>query len=189
VHDDELEEYLEAGRETPSFEVKAAMDWSHAALAKDILALANVADGGVIVVGVKDGSFARQGVTPEIKATYKIDEMRDQVALYADPHVDISVSFPKDKDGREYVAIEVAPFRDVPVICSKDSADTRAGVVYYRNTNRRVESAAVSNSYDMRDIITVATLRTRDRFKSLGVSIEAQSDTLKTQLDEELGEL
>lgn len=189
MRDDELEEYLEAGQETRSFEVKAAMAWSRVALAKDILALSNVADGGVIVIGVEDGTFKRQGVTQEFKATYKIDEMRDQMARYADPHVDISVTFPKDREGREYVAIEVASFRDVPVICRKDSPDTQAGVIYYRNSNRRVESAAVSNSYDMRDILTVATLRTRDRYKGLGVTVEDQTDVLKQRLDEELGEL
>jgi predicted HTH transcriptional regulator len=185
----ELEQRLEAAAETQSFEVKASMVWDEKSLARDIMALSNVRDGGVLLIGVEDGTFARQGVDATTRATYDVDVMRDQMTKYADPHVDFTVSFPKDGDGKTYVAIEVSPFREVPVICRKDSADTKAGAIYYRNTNRRVESAPVSNSYDMRDIITVAATRTRQRLHDLGVSVTSASDVFRAQLDQELGGL
>jgi predicted HTH transcriptional regulator len=186
VNSAELEQRLEAAAETQSFEVKAAMAWDEKSLAKDIMALSNVRDGGVIVIGVEDATFTRHGVDGATQATYDVDVMRDQMTKYADPHVDFTVSFPTDADGKTYVAIEVSPFREVPVICRTNSADTRAGAIYYRNMNRRVESAPVSNSYDMRDIITVAATRTRQRLGDLGVSVTSASDAFRQQLDQEL---
>ena len=41
--------------------------------------MTNLRDGGTILIGVEDQSFARLGVTPANMATYKIDEMRDQM--------------------------------------------------------------------------------------------------------------
>ncbi len=186
---DELDQLLEAGHETQSIEIKAAMAWDHLKLAKDILALANFRDGGYIIIGIDDQSFTRHGITPEIRATYQIETMRDQIARYADPYVEFHISFPRDSSGKEYVAIEVAPFRDTPVICRKDSTDTCAGVIYYRSSNRRIESAPVSNSYDMQDIIFAAVARTRMRLQDLGAQLVNSSNAVTTYLDQELNGL
>ena len=184
--DKELEELLSGGRETQSLEVKGRMNWSCSSLAKDILALANWRDGGKIVIGIEDQTFARQGVDPATRDTYQVETMRDQLARYADPHVDIKLSFPFDASGEQYVVIEVASFKEIPVICCKDGPDTRAGTIYYRNSNRRVESAAVSNSYDMRDIITVAVSRMRERLRSAGLGPISRGASVTEKLDQEL---
>jgi hypothetical protein len=42
--------------------------------------------------------------------------MRDQLSKYADPHVEIGVSFPIDRNGLVYAAIRIASFREIPVI-------------------------------------------------------------------------
>lgn len=183
---DDLEQRLDGGQETPSFEVKGPMPWTPQSLAKDILAMANVRDGGLILIGVEDQTFARLGVSSSDIATYKIDEMRDQMARYADPSVNFAVEFPMDRSGTQYVAIRVASFLEIPVICRRDSADTQAGVVYYRTTNRRVESAPVSSSSDMREIVTIAASRTRSRLQELGWTVNDESKQWRTQLDEEL---
>jgi predicted HTH transcriptional regulator len=60
VDTNELEQWLEGGEETQSFEVKAAGPRNVKLLVKDILAMANVRDGGVILVGVEDKTFVRQ---------------------------------------------------------------------------------------------------------------------------------
>lgn len=179
----ELEEKLEGGAETQRIEFKSACKWSVNVLAKDILALSNVQDGGYIIVGVEDETFKRQGVTGEEEDTYKIDVMRDQMSPYADPHVNFIVEFPKDKNDLMYVVIRVFQFEEVPVICSKNSADTRKGIIYYRNKNRRIESAPVSNSYDMRDIIELATIKMMQRKIEVGFTVEA---SVKKKLDDEL---
>lgn len=183
MNTEELESLLQAQTETPSVEFKGACNWEATKLAKDILAISNVQDGGYIIIGVEDQSFARQGVTAAQKATFTLDTMKDQMAAFADPHVNFLVEFPVDVGGKEYVVIRVYQFEEIPVICRKDGVDTRAGVIYYRNKNRRVESAAVSNSYDMRDIIELATVRMMQRKQRFGYAV-GRAD--KQKFDEEL---
>lgn len=181
----DLEEKLEGQAETRTIEFKQACNWSADTLAKDILALSNVQDGGIIVIGVEDGTFKRQGITPEQKETYKLDIMRDQMTAFADPHVNFNVEFPIDKDSKKYAVIKVFQFEEIPVICRKEKpqAGTHAGFVYYRNKNRRIESAPISNSYDMRDIIKLATVKMMQRKIELGFTVES---SIKEKLDKEL---
>jgi len=182
----ELEEKLEGATETQTVEFKDSCSWDKVTFAKDILALSNVQDGGYIIIGVEDKSFVRKGIATTQKETYEIDVMRDQMAIFADPHVNFTLDFPKDRNGREYGVIRVFQFEEVPVICRKDSLDTKAGTVYYRNKNRRAESAPVSNSYDMRDIIHLAVIRTMQRKIELGFTV---SPSVKNKLDDELNGL
>jgi predicted HTH transcriptional regulator len=85
---EELESRLEGRTETQTFEVKGPCDWNAPSLAKDILAMANVKDGGIIVIGIEDNTFNRIGVNTAQRDTYNLDTMKDQIAPYADPNVD-----------------------------------------------------------------------------------------------------
>jgi predicted HTH transcriptional regulator len=194
----ELETYLQNQNESPTLDFKAACSWDAARIAKDILAFSNVQDGGLLIIGIEDRTFNRQGITPAQRDSYKIDIMKDQMASFADPHVNFSVDFPTDADGKQYACIRVEPFEEIPVICRKDSTDTTAGVIYYRNRNRRVESAAVSNSYDMREIIEIATIKMMQKKQRIGFFVdselakqqnEIEADTIadaRAKLNEEL---
>lgn len=195
---DDLEILLETGTETQQLDYKESCLWDVKTFVKDILAMSNVQDGGKLIIGVKEvkkETFERQGVTAEHKSTYKRDEMKDQMAAYADPHVDFSVFFPKDKQGLEYVVIKIEPFQEIPVICKRNGHEVKEGGVYYRNRNRRVESALVSNSYDMRDIIERAVIKMRLRKKELGYPLPAADDsdivikTMQERLKKERGDL
>jgi predicted HTH transcriptional regulator len=182
---EELEELLEAGVETQRIDFKGPCEWDVENVAKDILALSNVQDGGWIIFGVREenNAFVRCGVSPDQKDTFRVDKMRDQMSAFADPHVNFGVEFPKDKQGLEYVAIKVMPFEEVPVICKKNSRETRRATIYYRNMDRRVESGPVSNSYDLRAIIELATVKMMQSKRKLGFSVEPG---VKKQLDDEL---
>lgn len=150
---DELEELLEGAEETDRLEFKQATTWDKHALVKDILAMANVQDGGRIVIGIEDGSFKRQGISAAQQSTFVSDHMRDQVAEYADPEVVFSVKTPIDRGGLQYVVIEVAEFTSLPVICKRDGPDVQKGSVYFRSPAQKPQSARVSNSTDMRRLV------------------------------------
>lgn len=197
---DELEKLLEGGLETPQLDFKDSCPWNARSFAKDILAMTNTIDGGRIIVGVAEkpkGVFIRKGITVDHKKTYQVDIMKDQLAKYADPFVEFSVYFLKDSNGIEFGVIRVDPFIEVPVICKVPDEDSGliAGGVYYRNRNRKVESALVSNSYDMRDIIERAMLKMRYKAKQVGYKLPVDTDTelvmkvLEERLKKERGAL
>lgn len=177
----ELERLLEGAVETPQLDFKESCPWEVRSFAKDILAMSNIADGGRLVIGVEEkpkGIFARVGITTADKKTYQVDIMKDQLAKYADPFVELSVSFPKDSKGLEFCVIRVDPFKEVPVICKiPDQAHGLfAGGIYYRNRNKKVESALVSNFYDMRDIVERAMLKMRYRARQIGYPLPVATE-------------
>lgn len=163
-----LETLLQGAEETDNLEFKAAMAWNRNSLVRDILAMANVIDGGRIVIGVADHTYERQGLSPEQIATYQIEIMRDQIAPFADPRVEFRREIVADAEGRQFVIIDVSPFDDMPVICKRDGDDVRAGTIYYRSRSRRPQSARVDSSADMRDIVERSAALSARRLRRLG---------------------
>jgi len=185
---EELEKILEGRAETQKIEFKGACFWDVNIFAKDILAMSNVKDGGFIIIGVKDQTFEREGIIEKMKHSYKIDEMKDQMTIFSDPHVEFEVQNQKDKNNLDYIIIRVFPFEEIPVICRHDcpAAGTHNGIMYYRNRNRRVESAHVSNSYDMRTIIELATIKMLQQKEDMGFKVNNSADSIKDKLEKEL---
>lgn len=185
----EFERLIEGGTETQKLEFKESCSWNKNRYAKDILAFSNVRGGGRIVIGVRqrDGEFERQGISEKHLETYNREIILDQLSSYADPRIDIELDPVEDvKNEKKYLIVEVKEFQDIPVICKKDSRETNKGVIYYRNTDRRPESAPVSNSSDMRDIIRLAAVKMRKIYKELGLIPESTDEEL---FDKELEEL
>ena len=182
----EFEALLDGAQETDNLEFKGAMLWNCGQLVKDILAMANVADGGLIVVGIEDQTLQRQGLSDEQVASYDPEIMRDQVAPFADPHVIFTSEIVSDNEGRRFAVINVRPFEEIPVVCRRDSADVHAGTVYFRSRARRPRSARVDNSTDMREIILRAASLSANALRRVGfepIAIPAYD------YDAELGDL
>lgn len=172
---EELEELLQGAQESDSLEFKGAMGWD-LGLVKDILAMANVQDGGRIVIGIEDETLVRQGMSQEQLDSFIPDTMMDRVGRFADPHVSFVVDKVPDTTGRHFVVITVAAFERTPVICAKDGGvqnELQRGAIYYRSKTGRPKSARVGNANDMRDIIERAAIQTMRHFQNLGLEAKA----------------
>ena len=80
MNTEELENLLEAQSESTTLEFKTDMAWNVQSLAKDILAMSNMQDGGDIVIGVNDETNTRQGVSADNMETFNFDTMKDQMS-------------------------------------------------------------------------------------------------------------
>jgi len=168
----ELEELLEAGSESQKLDFKESCGWDVKRFAKDLLAFSNLKGGGYIVIGMKEDNegFKREGVTEEHLASYDRDTMKDQMSAYADPAVDFIVHKISDRTGVKFAVIEIREFIDIPIICKKDGADLTRATIYYRNIDKKPESAPISNSYDLRNLIELAAIKMMRRMRELGYS-------------------
>ncbi|MBX9911289.1 MAG: ATP-binding protein [Beijerinckiaceae bacterium] len=182
---DELEALLLGAEETPKLEFKAAMAWEARGLIKDMLAMANVQDGGRIIIGVAD-DMTRQGVSQGQIDSFNIDLMRDQVRPFAHPYIRFSVDCATDSNGLDYVVIDVRQFDDMPVICARDGHEVNEGRIYYRPMRGRAQSAPISNALDMAEILDLAVVNRMQRYRRLGFQVEQPHEA---ELDEELGGL
>ncbi len=176
---EELARYIEAAGESANIDAKGPMEWdSHeasASLTKDILALANCRDGGVIVVGKEEaqpGKFALIGLSETQAASFETTKVATWVNNHCSPPVNL-VCYRQDYQGRPFVVIAVSEFHDVPVICTKDfilpgkpqKFLLRKGAVYVRTAN--AESAPLSSVEEMRQLIGLATIKRADQMLAM----------------------
>ncbi|WP_166333003.1 AlbA family DNA-binding domain-containing protein [Sphingobacterium chungjuense] len=183
---EQLKSLIEGQTENPSLDFKADCSLNLRKLAKDIIAMSDVRDGGLIVMGVKERNtgFEATGVSEANLTTYNKDQMKDKLMKYADPPVDFDLHFPSDGNGKTFVVIKVHPFKEIPMICVRDwDKDLVANTIYYRNTNQRVQSAAISNAHDLRAVIEHAAIKMFQKYRDLGLT---QSSVINTRSELDL---
>jgi len=197
---EELRDWIFHGREERNLEYKPSLSWqddaTKAKVTKAVLAMANLRDGGVIVLGVEDSGANPVGMKQSDFQSINQDHVLAYVNEYADPFVELIVNN-VEFEGKLFVTIQVQEFLEIPVICKKDNKDQnlRKGVVYIRS-RRMPESAEVRSQTEMREILDLATVKNVRRFfstmESAGIRIDVQLDTLdndQRSFDDQRGEL
>ena len=162
----EVELYIQHGKEERYLEYKGAMGWSSdftkVAIAKAMMAMSNLRNGGVIVVGMKEiqrGTWEPDTMTAEQVASFTQDDIAQWVNDYAVPALHFTVeSFLLEAN--HFVVIKVREFDGFPTMCRKPRTfrgreELKRGAVYYRS-NAKNESAHISSDEDMRELITLA---------------------------------
>lgn len=187
MNTDEFEALVLGAEENTSLEFKGPCEWSCRTFAKDILALANIQDGGFIVVGFEDGSLKRLGVSKSQDESFDAEVMQDQMSEFTDSFVSFSVHHLSGNDRKKFVVIRVSEFEEIPVISRIDKYDIHRGAVYYRSRRGRPASKLISNSYDMRDLIDRATVKMMAKRGSQGY--EADNSSHEEYYDQEIGDL
>jgi len=177
-----LEFYIQHGKEERYLEYKRSMVWignltTKIKIAKAMMAMSNLIDGGVIVVGMKEsprGVWEPEVMTDEQIASFNQDNIAQWVNDHAVPAVQFTVE-PFTLDTNKFVIIKVSEFDSYPTVCRKQAKQGGEalveGAIYYRS-NSKNESAPISHEEDMRQLITRATNKRVNckikRFRELG---------------------
>ena len=125
--DSSLADLVTYGREERNLEYKSSFPWDgnsgkgpRARVTKTCLAMANLTDGGTVVVGVVEkppGVFSPVGMSSKHLATFTQDLVQPHLNEYADPYVDVTVTpIPLDGGGT-FVVLKVRPFASRRPIC------------------------------------------------------------------------
>lgn len=156
-----LMELVLHGREERSLEYKCSLDWKQpeckGKLTKAILALANIRDGGAIVIGVEQQgeAFVSTGMSQPDYESFKQDDVAEWVNGHADPFAEITVSR-LTHNGKSFVVIQVAEFSEIPVVCKQNGpSNLRRGAIYTR-ARRKIETVEVPTQAEMRELLEIA---------------------------------
>jgi predicted HTH transcriptional regulator len=137
---DDLNSLIQWPREERNLEFKRSMDWADtttkAKLTKSVLAMANVRDGGHIVLGVErqsDDSYVAVGMQPDHFRSFVQDQISSHLSEYADPYVEATL-IKHLVNGRMFCVIRVGEFAELPAVCKKDGLEKlHRGATYTRS--------------------------------------------------------
>lgn len=170
-----------------------------ARVARAVLGMANLRDGGSVFLGVADVSGQPRVVgldAAELASWSTYDDVATALGEYAQP----SVSFDLETftfQGSNLVRVKVAEFDEVPILCAQEAHDDRQqqilrrGALYVRSRRRR-ETAEVPTQDEMREIIDLAAEKRMRRYIEMAGAAGAsvlQATTDVTRYEEELDEL
>src|SRR5437588_3304353 len=108
-------------QEQPWLDFKESQPWDvlRWRLLKTIMGMANLRDGGLILVGVaEDGTASKlTGIDAVHLPTFAYDDIVDQLNKYASPQVSVDIVLHDHDDGNRYLAFHVHQFKDSPIVC------------------------------------------------------------------------
>lgn len=138
-------------------------------LVKTCMAMANLRDGGRILIGCdeRDAVLVPSGMTELDQQSYDADTLIEAVNKYARPPVSLNLRR-LDFDGLLFVGIEVAPFDRSPVMCIKSNLSDKPmptekqrmqpGDIYVRS-NERVSSTKAITPELLEEVLAIAAQR------------------------------
>ena len=159
------------GREERNLEYKQSMIWDEPAtkakITKSAMAMANLPDGGAIVLGVKENgeTYSPIGMEIEHEESFKQDDVMDWVNGYADPYIELTVTL-VSKDNKAFVVIQVREFDQLPVVCKKDGKAGLKRGAFFTRSRRKYETTQIGSQTEMREILDLAVDKEIRRLRS-----------------------
>ena len=186
---------LERCQESQDIDFKESVPWPGIQwrITKTALAMGNLRDGGIIVVGVseRDNKWTLSGISNLELITYDPDIVIDQVNAYVSPHVDLDV-VSVEHDGKVFLAIRVREFSDTPLVCKRNGpkgSDLLEGAVYVRPPGM-ARTTRITNAAQMTELLELAGEKRARRILEISRRIGlAPSQTIADLFDQELGDL
>lgn len=151
-------------QENQDVDFKEAGDWVGLKwkIIRTSMAMANLRDGGVIVVGVseRNHTWSLTGVDATQLATFEPDVIVDQVNKYASPAVALDI-VQLEHEGLVYVAIQPRQFSESPIVCKRNGPDgsgVSRGRIYIRPSGK-AETSEVRDAQELHDLLELAAER------------------------------
>lgn len=183
MSDEALLELVYHGREERNLEYKQSMSWQEpvtkAKIAKSAMAMANLPDGGAIVVGVEKSGETHNpsGMEQSHIESFRQDEVMEYVnQRFADPYVELSVT-PTLIGDNSFIVIQVREFAQLPIICKNNGLENlRRGALYTRSRVKH-ETIEVRSQTELREILDLAVDKEIRRLRSRGLLVSTEGTT------------
>lgn len=146
---------------------KESQPWSELKwrLLKTIMGMANLRDGGLILIGVseRNDTWTPTGIDPKDLGTFDNDEIIDQLEKYASPRVQLAIVLHDHDDGNRFLVFHVGQFDDCPILCRNNSPDgvkpndrLASGDIYVRPTTGRPRTIKANDARLVHDLLELA---------------------------------
>lgn len=131
-------------------------------LTKAVLAMGNLRDGGIIVVGVseRNANWELAGISTEHLGTYDVDDMLGYFGAFVSPFAEVDIVRVLH-DGVTFLAIQIHEFQEVPLVCKRKGPNPNnegllEGAVYIRPIGGVPQTTRVMNAQQMHDLLELA---------------------------------
>jgi hypothetical protein len=203
VTQDELENLLAQGHELRPLEAKGPASIEDkpfvARVARAVMAMGNLRDGGLVVIGVADTQVA--AMLPGLDAVQvaewsDFDRVSASLAKYSDPPVSFELHVFTLSSGADVVVLEVEEFEHDIHVCKKSYQGILQDGHTYVRPRGEPRSVTVPSSADMRELHNLAIDKGVREFVRragaagfpLNVPLVAPADADRTAFDEELAQ-
>jgi predicted HTH transcriptional regulator len=172
------------------FKESAEMATLQFKLIKTAIAMANLRDGGVIVIGASERgeTWELTGITDEHLASFEVDELTEAVNRYASPPIAVQLVIVPYRDQTRFLAVQVREFGETPIVCRRDGppgTGLKQGVLYVRPAGL-ARSSEVRTAEDMHDLLDLAAEKRARRILETARRIGMQAPAPLRHFDDEL---
>ena len=184
-------------QESKSVDFKESASWNELKwqLIRTIIAMGNLRDGGIIVIGASErgDTWELTGIDDTHLNTYDVDDIIDAVTKHASPPVRIEIVLVNYRNGKDFLAIQVHEFSDTPFVCKNNGPDNykklRTGEFYVRPAGKP-RTTKVTSADDMHELLELAAEKRARRILEVAHRIGLKpSETDSKRFEDELGGL
>ena len=194
---DRVNNALDRCQESKSVDFKESASWDELKwqLIRTIIAMGNLRDGGIIVIGASErgDTWELTGIEDTHLITYDVDDIIDAVTKYSSPPIKIEIVLVNYRNGKNFLAIQVHDFSDTPFVCKNNGPDDykklRTGEFYVRPAGKP-RTTKVTSADDMHELLELAAEKRARRILEVAHRIGLKpSETDSQSFDDELGGL
>ncbi len=163
---------LDRLQEAPDIEFKESSPWDALKwkIIKTALAMGNLRDGGILIVGVSQraGQEQRTGISETDLETYDPDDIADQFGRFISPEIEFTLVQAPYRE-KDYLAFEFQEFREISLVCKRNGEGLEVGGVYVRPREGRPRSTKVTDAAQMRELLDLAGVKAARRIIERGI--------------------